>query len=707
MKVEKTRFERNWTTFVNPAFCPDWKSPLKMVVWIRPRGIRPQGCCFVLPQFWKVEKTRFERNWTTFVNPAFCPAWKRALKMVVWNRPRGVRSQVCFFVSPQWGKSKKRVLNAIGRRSSTRLFALLGKAHSKWWYETDLVAFDPKGVVSFRPDGESRKTRFERNWTTFVNPAFCPAWKSPLKMVVWNRPRGIRSQGCCLVSPRWGKSKNAFWTQLDDVRQPGFLPCLEKPTQNGGMKPTSWYSILRVFFRFAPMGKVEKTRFERNWTTFVNPAFCPAWKSPLKMVVWNRRGIRSQGYCFVSPRWGKSKNAFWTQLEDVRQPGFLPCFEKPTQNGGLKPTSWSSIPRVFFRFAPMGKVEKTRFERNWTTFVNPAFFPAWKSPLKMVVWNRAGGIRSQGCFFVSPRLGKSKKRVMNAIGRRSWTRLFALLGKAHSKWSYETDLVEFDPKGVFSFRPNFGKSKKRVLNAIGRRSSTRLFALLGKAHSKWWYETDLVYSILRVFFRFAPMGKVEKTRFERNWTTFVNPAFCPAWKSPLKMMVWNRPSGIRSQGCCFVSPRWEKSKKRVLNANGRRSWTRLFALLGKAHSKWWYETDLVEFYPKGVVSFRLDGKSRKNAFWSEMDDVRQPGFLPCLEKPTQNGGMKPTSWNSIPRVFFRFARMGKVEKTRFERNWTTFVNPAFCPAWKSPLKIVVWNRPSGIRSQGCCFVSPR
>ena len=309
---------------------------------------------------------------------------------MVWNRPRKIRSQGSFFVSPRWGKSKKRVLNAIGRRSSTRLFALLGKAHSKWWYETDLVDFDPKVFFSFRPDGESRT--------------------------------------------------NAFWTQLDDVRQPGFLPCLEKPTQNGGMKPTSWNSILRVLFRFAPMGKVEKTRFERNWTTFVNPAFCPAWKSPLKMMVWNRpRGIRSQGCCFVSPRWGKSK--------------------------------------------------------------------------------------------------------------------------------------------------------KRVLNAIGRRSSTRLFALLGKAHPKWWYETDLVESIPRVLFRFAPMGKVEKTRFERNWTTFVNPPFCPAWKSPPKMVVWNRPSGID---------------------------------------------------PKGVVSFRPDGESRKNPFWTQLDDVRQPGFLPCLEKPTQNGGMKPT-----------------------------------------------------------------
>ena len=291
------------------------------------------------------------------------------------------------------------------------------------------------------------------------------------------------------------------------------------------------------------------------------------------------------------------KNAFWTQLDDVRQPGFLPCLEKPTRNGGMKPTSWCSILRVFFRFAPMGKVEKTRFERNWTTFVNPAFCPAWKSPLKMVVWNRRRGIRSQGCFFVSPRWGKSKKRVLNAIGRRSSTRLFALLGKAHSKWWYETDLVEFDPKGVL-----------------------------------------------------------------------------------------------------FVSTRWGKSKKRVLNAIGRRSSTRLFALPGKAHSKWWYETDLVVFDPKGVFSFRPDGESRKNAFWTQLDDVRQPGFLPCLEKPTRNGGMKPTSWNSILRVFFRFAPMGKVEKTRFERNWTTFVNPAFCPAWNSPLEMVVWNRPRGIRS---------
>ena len=183
----------------------------------------------------KVQKTSFERNWTTFVNPAFCAAGKSPPKMVVSNRPRGIRSKGCFFVSPIWGNSKKRVFNAIGRFSSTRRFPLRGKALPKWWYNNELVEFDPRVFFRFAPMGKVEKTSFERNWTTFVNPAFCAAGKSP--------------------------------------------------PQNGRMKPTSWNSIQRVFFRFAPIGKVAKTSFERNWTTFVNPAFFAASKSSPKMVV--------------------------------------------------------------------------------------------------------------------------------------------------------------------------------------------------------------------------------------------------------------------------------------------------------------------------------------------------------------------------------------------------------------------------------------
>ena len=145
-------------------------------------------------------------------------------------------------------------------------------------------------------------------------------------------------------------------------------------------------------------------------------------------------------------------------------------------------------------------------------------------------------------------------------------------------------------------------------------------------------------SIPRVFFPFAPMGIVEKTSFERNWTTFVNPAFCGAGKSP---------------------------------------------------PKWWFEADLVEFDPKGVFSFRPDGETRKNEFSTQLDDIRQPAFLHCSQKPSKNGGMKPTSWNLIPRVFFCSVPMGKLDKTSFQPNWTTLVKPAFCAAWKIPPKMVV------------------
>ena len=60
-----------------------------------------------------------------------------------------------------------------------------------------------------------------------------------------------------------------------------------------------------------------------------------------------------------------------------------------------------------------------------------------------------------------------------------------------------------------------------------------------------------------------------------------------------------------------------------------------------AHPKWWHETEIVKFDPKAVFSLRPDGESCKNAFWKEFDDLRYPSVLRCLEKPTQNGGMKP------------------------------------------------------------------
>ena len=478
----KTSFERNWTTFVNPPFFAAWKSPPKMVVWNKPRGIRSQGCFFVSPRWGKTKKRSFQRNWTNFVNPAFCAAYKSPPKMVVWNRPPGIRSEVCFFVSQRWEKSKKWGFNAIGRPSSTRLFAVLAKARQKWWYETEIGKFDSKGDSSFRRDGENRK--------------------------------------------------NAFWTKLYDLRQPGFMRCLEKSSQNGGMKPKLQNSIPRVFFRFAPMGKVEKTRFEQNYTTFVNPALCAALKSPPKMVVWNQNfKIRLIGCFFVSPRWGKSK--------------------KRVLNKIIRPSS-TRVYALLLKAHP-----KKRYETEILKF------------------------DSQG--------------VLNKIIRPSSTRLYALLGKAHPKWWYETEIAKFDSQGVFSFRPDGESRKNAFWTTLYDLRQPDFMRCLEKPTQNGGMKPKLQNSILRVFFCFAPMGKVEKTRFEQNYTTFVNPALCAAWKSPPKMVVWNQSCKIRFPGCFFVSPRWGKSKKRVLNKIIRPSSTRLYALLLKAHPKWWYETKILKF----------------------------------------------------------------------------------------------------------------
>ena len=196
-------------------------------------------------------------------------------------------------------------------------------------------------------------------------------------------------------------------------------------------------------------------------------------------------------------------------------------------------------------------------------------------------------------------------------------------------------------------------------------------------------------SIASVFFLFRPDGESPKHAFSTQLDDLRQPGFLRCLEKPtqnggMKPTSWNWIAGM-----FFCFARWGKSKKRVLNAIGRPSSTRRFVLLGKAHPKWWYETHLEKFDRKSVFPFRPDGESRKNAFLTQLDDLRQPGFLRCLEKPTQNGGMKPSSWNSIAGMFFCFAPMGKVEKTRFERNWTTFVNPALFAAWKSPSQMVV------------------
>ena len=288
---------------------------------------------------------------------------------------------------------------------------------------------------------------------------------------------------------------------------------------------------------------------------------------------------------------------------------------------------------MFFRFAPMGKVEKTRFEQSYTTFVNPALCAAWKSPPKMVLWNRNCNTRFPGCFFVSPRWGKSKKRVLNKIIRPSSTRLYALLGKAHPKWCYETEIVKVDSQGVFSFRPD-GESRK----------------------SAFWTK---LYDLRQ-------------------------PGFMRCLEKPTQNGAMKPNCKIRFPGCVFVSPRWGKSKNRVLNKIIRPSSTPLYALLGKAHPKWWCEAEIVKFDSQGVFSFRPDGESGRNAFWTKLYDLRQPGFMRCLEKPTQNGAMKPNCKIRFPGWFFVSPRWGKSKNRVFKTKLYDLRQPRFMRCLEKP-----------------------
>ena len=224
-------------------------------------------------------------------------------------------------------------------------------------------------------------------------------------------------------------------------------------------------------------------------------------------------------------------------------------------------------------------------------------------------------IRFPGCFFVSPQWGKSKKRVLNKIIRPSSTRLYALLGKAHPKWWYETEILKFDSQVVFLFRPDGESRKKRVLNKIIRPSSTRLYALLGKAHPKRWYETKIVkFDSQGCFFVSPRWGKSKKRVLNKIIRPSSTRLYALLGKAHPKWWYETEILKFDSQVDFFVSPRWGKSKKRVLNKIIRPSSTRLYALLGKAHPKWWYETEILKFDSQVVFLFRPDGESRKNAF---------------------------------------------------------------------------------------------
>ena len=611
----------------------------------------------------RIPRGRFH---TTILSGLFQAGQKAGLTNVVQLRSKRVFSTFPF------GRNEKTPLGSNTTRSVSYHhfeWAFPSRAKSRVderrpiAFKTRFFDFPHRGETKQHPWDRIPRGRFH---TTILSGLFQAGQKAGLTNVVQLRSKRVFS-----TFPIGAKRKNTLRIEYHEV---GFIPPFWVGFSKQGKKPgwrTSSNCVQNAFFRLSPSGRNEKTTLGSNTTRSVSyHHFEWAFPSRAKSRVDERRPIAFKTRFFDIPHQGETKQHPWNRIPrgrfhttilsgpfqagqkagltnvvqlrskrvfstfpigakrkntlriEYHEVGFIPPFWVGFSKQGKKPgwrTSSNCVQNAFFRLSPSGRNEKTTLGSNTTRSVSYHHFEwAFPSRAKSRVDERRP-IAFKTRFFDIPHQGETKQHPWNRIPR-----------------------VEFDSKGVASFRPDGECRKNAFWTQLDDVRQPGFLPCLEKPTQNGGMKPTSWYSILRLFFRFAPMGKVEKTHFERNWTTFVNPAFCPAWKSPLKMVVWNRPRGIRSQGCCFVSPWWGMSKKRVLNAIGRRSSTRLFALLGKAHSKWWYETDLVVFDPKVVFSFRPDGESRKNAFWTQLDDVRQPGFLPCLEKPTQNGGMKPT-----------------------------------------------------------------
>ena len=173
----------------------------------------------------------------------------------------------------------------------------------------------------------------------------------------------------------------AFKTRFFDFRHRG----KRKNTLGIAIPRRRFHTIILSFFQAGKkaLTNVVQLRSKRVFSTF------PIGET--KKHPWDRIPRRRFHTTILSGLFQAGQKAGLTNVVHVafKTPAFCPAWRKPTQTPlvEIQPTSWNSIPRVFFRFAPMGKVEKTLFERNWTTFVNPAFFPAWKSLLKHP-WDR-------------------------------------------------------------------------------------------------------------------------------------------------------------------------------------------------------------------------------------------------------------------------------------------------------------------------------
>ena len=236
-----------------------------------------------------------------------------------------------FFVPSRWGNSTKRVFNPIGRPWSNRRFALLGKSHPKWWFETDLVEFDHKGVFSFRFLARQKKQPWDqilqfRFHATILGGLFQAAEKAGFTKVVQ-----LRSKRVFLTFPILARQKKQPWVQILQFQfHATILGGLFQAAKKAVLTKVVQLRSKRVFSTFPMLARQKKTAVSSNFTISVS--------------------CHHFGWAF--PRSGKSR------VHESGPIAFKTCFVKFPHRGETKKQPWDRILKFRFHATILGGLFK-------------------------------------------------------------------------------------------------------------------------------------------------------------------------------------------------------------------------------------------------------------------------------------------------------------------------------------------------------------
>ena len=554
----------------------------------------------------KVEKTRFEQNYTTFVNPALCAAWKSPPKMVIWNRNCNTRFPGCFFVSPRRGKSKKRVLNKIIRPSSARFHGtisggLFQAAEKAGW--TKVVEFRSKRFFSTFPIGAKRKNTLGIEFYNFGFMAQFRVGFSKLR----KKPGGRRSSNFV---------RNAFFNF---------------PNQ-GETKKHPWDRILQFRFHATILGgpyqaaekagftKVDQLRSKRVFSTF-----------PIGAKRKNTLGIEVYNFVFMAQ--------------------FLVGFSKQRKKPGGRRSS-NCVRNAFFQLSPSGRNGKTPLGSNFTISVSCHHFGwAFPSSGKSRI-DEGRPIAFKTRFFNFPHRGETEKHPWDRILQfRFHATILGGLFQAAEKPGL-TKVDQLRSKCVFSTFPIGAKRK----NTLGIEFYNFVFMPpFWVGFSKQRKKPDVRRSsncVQNAFFQLSPSGRNEKTPLGSNFTISVScHHFGWAFRSSGKSRVdEGRPIAFKTR--FFTFPHRGETKKhprdRILQF--RFHGTISGGLFQAAEKAGW--TKVVEFRSKRVFSIFPFGAKRKNTLGIEFYNFGfMPPFWVGLTKQRKKPGSR-RSTNCVQNAFF-------------------------------------------------------